>query len=158
MAQEEPVGQVGWKGASRLLQLVANIASPLALVEVKRQLAELKRYQPKPRVSSNHLYGAYFAGVWHDSNTLRSSMCVRLISWFFRNEVVRRMTKEANSTKKRRRVSKTGAQEVDKGDYGTAKKTAIDCLNQTWRTAVDLRSVQFGHARWCSLVLRDRFT
>jgi hypothetical protein len=48
---------------SRFLQLVANIASPLTLIQVKQQLAELRRHQPKPTVSSNHLQGAYIAGV-----------------------------------------------------------------------------------------------
>src|SRR5256714_6298509 len=71
---------------SRFLQLVANIASPLTLIQVKQQLAELRRHQPKPTVSSSHLQGAYLAGVWHSGSTLRSSMCLRLISCVFRNE------------------------------------------------------------------------
>ena len=89
-------------------QLVANIASPLTLIQVKQQLAELRRHQPKPTVSSSHLQGAYVAGVWHNSSTLRSSMCLRLISWIFRNEVLQRMMIERSL--KKQKVGKTDTQ------------------------------------------------
>jgi hypothetical protein len=128
LEREEHHDWTGFKGNSRLLQLAANIASPLTFIELKRQLAELRRDQPRPRVSSNHLQGAYFAGVWHESNTLRSSMCVRLISWVFRNEVVQRMTREKERTHKKQKANKDGAQGNKKGDYQTTKKKAIDSL------------------------------
>ena len=128
IAREPHFGILEFRTSSRLLQLVANIASPLTLVEVKRQLAELRRHQPNPTVSSNHLQGAYVAGVWHDSNTLRSSMCLRLISWVFRTEVLQRTMIEKKRPYKRQKAGTTGAQGNKKGEYRTAKKKAIDCL------------------------------
>jgi len=128
LEREEHHDWIGFKGNSRLLQLAANVASPLTLIELKRQLAELRRYQPKPRFSSSPLHGAYFAGVWHDSNASTSSMCLRLISWVFRNAVVQKMTREKQRTHKRQKANKGGVQRNDKRDYQTAKKKAIDSL------------------------------
>jgi hypothetical protein len=129
----EPHGEphfdiLGFRTSSRLLQLVANIASPLTLVEVKRQLAELRCHQPNPTLSSNHLQGAYVAGVWHDSNTMRSRMCLRLITWVFRTEVLKRTMTEKKSPSKRRKAGKTEVQGNRRGEYQTARKKAIDCL------------------------------
>ena len=111
IAGESHFDILGSRTSSRLLQLVANIASPLTLVEVKRQLAELRLHQPKPTLSSNHLQGAYVAGVWHDSNTLRSSMCLRLINWVFRNEVLQRTMIEKKRPPKSQKAGKTGVAE-----------------------------------------------
>lgn len=135
-------GLVGLKRSSRLLQLVANIASPLTLVEVKRQLAELRRHRPQPGVSSNYLQGAYVAGVWHESNKWRSSMCVRLISWVFRNEVLQRMEKEGGKSDRKRKADMMRDQGNQKREYRTAKKNAIDCLvgdiySQDWEISRD---------------------
>ena len=113
---------------SRFLQLVANIASPLTLIQVKQQLAELRRHQPKPTVSSSHLQGAYLAGVWHSGSTLRSSMCLRLISWVFRNEVLQRMMIERRRSLKKQKAGKAGTQGSKKGEYQTIKNKAIDSL------------------------------
>jgi hypothetical protein len=125
IAREPQFDLLGFRTSSRFLQLVANIASPLTLIQVKQQLAELRRYQPKPAVSFNHLQGAYVAGVWHNSSTLRSSMCLRLISWVFRNEVLQRMMIERKPPK-RQKARRTGVQGNKK--YETIKNKAIDSL------------------------------
>jgi hypothetical protein len=100
----------------------------LTLIQVKQQLAELRRHQPKPTVSSSHLQGAYVAGVWHNSSTLRSSMCLRLISWVFRNEVLQRMMIQRRRSLKKQKAGKTGTQGNKKGEYQTIKNKAIDSL------------------------------
>ena len=128
IAGEPQFDMLGLQMSSRFLQLVANIASPLTLVQVKQQLAELRRHQPKPAFSFNHLQGAYVAGVWHNSSTLRSSMCLRLTSWVFRNEVLQRMNIERRRPPKRQKAGKTGAQGNRKGEYQTIKNKAIDSL------------------------------
>jgi hypothetical protein len=123
IATEPQFDILGFRTRSRFLQLVANIASPLTLVQVKQQLAELRRHQPNPAVSSNHLQGAYVAGVWHNSSTLRSSMCLRLISLVFRKEVRQRMEIERGRHLRKRKAGKTSTQ----GNQ-TIKNKAIDSL------------------------------
>jgi hypothetical protein len=54
-------------------------------------------------------------------------MCLRLISWVFRNEVLQRTVVEKERPK-RQKAGEAGAQGNQKGGYQTAKKKAIDCL------------------------------
>lgn len=55
-------------------------------------------------------------------------MCLRLISWVFRNEVLQRMTIERRRHLKKQKAGKTGTQGNKKGEYQTIKNKAIDSL------------------------------
>jgi hypothetical protein len=55
-------------------------------------------------------------------------MCLRLISWVFRNEVLQRTMIEKKRPPKRQKAGKTSAQGNKNGEYETVKKKAIDCL------------------------------
>ncbi|KAF3484289.1 uncharacterized protein GIQ15_03613 [Arthroderma uncinatum] len=96
--------------ASRLLQLVINIASQDVFIGLKHNVAHLRSQSQRRSAFTNDIHGIYSSGVWHTGNKESSTISLRLISWYIYDEI----TNSASSLQKRGAITDARSALVDK--------------------------------------------